>query len=139
MFGHCLNGNSVLDKDGVFYITTIGIEEKIHGLIDLQDPQSFDFDMFHNRLIPTLQKGRLTISAIIHSLKKPSTATFPKSIVRKAELESWGCDGRRGLNLVDDKLFVFDFVGNITALHMNFLANLMQDGHIYSLNMIRNA
>ena len=92
---------SVLDKDGVSYITTIGTEGKIHGFIDLQDPQSFDFDMFHNRLIPTLQKGRHTIYAIIQSLKKPSTATFPKSIIRKGELESWGCDGRRGLNLVD--------------------------------------
>ena len=68
--------NSVLDKDGVSYITTIGIEGKVHGFIDLQDPQSFDFDMSHNRLIPTLQKGRHTIYAIIHSLKEPLTATF---------------------------------------------------------------
>ena len=88
--------NSALAKDGVSYITTIGIEGKIHGFIDPQDPQSFDCDMFHNRLIPTLQEGRHTIYAIIHSLKKPSTATFPKSIVRKSELESGGCDGRRG-------------------------------------------
>ena len=88
--------NSVLDKDGVSYITTIGIEGKIHGFIDLQDPQSFDFDMFPNSLIPTLQKGRHTIYAIIHSLKEPSTDIFPKSVVRKGELESWGCDGRRG-------------------------------------------
>ena len=48
--------NSVLDKDGVFYITTIGIEGKMHGFFDLHDPQSFDFDMFHKRLIPLLRK-----------------------------------------------------------------------------------
>ena len=41
----------------------------------------FDFDMFHNRLIPALQEGRHTIYAIIHSLTRSTTAAFPKSVV----------------------------------------------------------
>ena len=68
---------------------------------DLQDPQSFDFDMFHNRLIPALQERRHTIYAIIHSLKRAAITTFPKSVVRKGELECCDCDGSRKWTLVD--------------------------------------
>ena len=70
-------------------------------------------------------------------LKKPSTATFPKSIVRKGELESWGCDGRRGLNLVDDNAIsnVAFGVPNIGGNVNEFLFLTQQEtwaNHFYS-------
>jgi hypothetical protein len=70
--------NMVVGKDGESHIVNFDVEDQIYGFIDLQDPQSIDFDMFHNRLIPTLQEGRHTIYAIIHSLKRAAVATFPK-------------------------------------------------------------
>ena len=74
--------------------------------------------MFHNSLIPTLQIGRHTIYAIIHSVKKRAIATFPQSVVRKGELECWGCDWRRGLNLVD-----VDAISNVAFGVPNFGGN----------------
>ena len=59
--------------------------------------------MFHNRLIPTLQEGSHPIHAIIHSLKRAAIATFPKSVVRKGELEYCDSDGSRKLTFVDTK------------------------------------
>ena len=93
----------VVGKDGESHIVHLDVEGQIYGFIDLQTLQSFDFDMFHNSLIPALQEGRHTIYAIIHSLKRAAIATFPKSIVRKGELECCDCDGSRKLTLVDTK------------------------------------
>ena len=59
--------------------------------------------MFHNRLIPTLQGGRHSLYAIIHSLKRATIATFPKSVIRKGELEYCDSDGIRKLTFVDTK------------------------------------
>ena len=70
---------------------------------DLQDPQSSDFDMLHNRSVPTLQEGRHTIYAIFHSLKRAANATLPKYVVRKGELECCDYDGSRKLTLIDAK------------------------------------
>jgi hypothetical protein len=66
----------VVGKDGESHIVHLDVEGQIYRFIDLQYPQSFDFDMFHNRLIPNLQDKRHTIYAIIHSLKRAATATF---------------------------------------------------------------
>ena len=44
----------VLGKDGESHIVNLDVEGWIYRFIDLQDPQSFDFDMFHNRHFPTL-------------------------------------------------------------------------------------
>ena len=63
----------------------------------------FDFDMFHNRLIPALQEGRHSKYAIMHSLKRAAIPTFPKSVVRKGELECCDCDRSRKLTLFDAK------------------------------------
>ena len=46
----------VVGKDGESHIVNLDVEGQIYRFIDLQDPQSFDFDMFHNRLIPTHRK-----------------------------------------------------------------------------------
>ena len=93
----------VVGKDGESHIVNLDVVGQIYGFIDLQDPQRFDFDMFYNRLIPTLQEGRHTIYAIIHSLKRAAIATFPKSVVRKGEFEYCDSDRSRKLTLVDTK------------------------------------
>jgi hypothetical protein len=46
----------VLGKDGESHIVNLDVEGQIYVFIYLQDAQSFDFDMFHNRLIPALQE-----------------------------------------------------------------------------------
>ena len=93
----------VVCKDGESHIVHLDVEGQIYGFIDLQTLQSFDFDMFHKRVISALQEGRHPIYAIIHSLKRAAIATFPKSVVRKGELECCDCDGSRKLRLVDTK------------------------------------
>jgi hypothetical protein len=73
-------------KDWESHIVHLDVEGQIYRYIDLRDLQSFDFDMFHNSLIPALQEGRHTIYAINHFLKRADIATFPKSVVRRV---SW--------------------------------------------------
>ena len=70
---------SVVDKDDTSWSTYAEVEGQILGIFHYQDPQIFDFDMTHNRLIPTLQKGRHTISVIINSLKR-SAITYSQML-----------------------------------------------------------
>ena len=119
----------VVGKDGEYHIVNLDVEGQIYGFIDLREPQSFDFEMFHNRLIPTLQEGRHTIYAIIHSLKRATVATFPKSVVIKSEVECCDCDWIRKLTLAHAKAIsdVVFGVPNIGRHAMDFLFHTQQE------------